>query len=223
MAKKSHQSPTLGLLPRADFLPDRIKNLNTARTNRRWIIALSIGVLLLCAAAVIGTQVLLNIGKQALDAEDAKTQTILEEQARYSDVLALIEKSNRLRLAYIVTSEPEVDWKGLIALATDSVPAGGTITSIHLAAPSSVQSTIVTSPLNQIPVVVSMNVTVRTQQLTGVSNFLSNAKSWPGYVDSLVSGLTRFSGGYEATLSINFGSAVLAEPSDRDLSVLGVR
>lgn len=123
---------------------------------------------------------------------------------------ALVEESSRLDSAVVVASEPEVDWPAFIALMSKSIPAGGKIKSLNLVAPTAIESTTLTAPLNGEPIVVTAKVTLSSPTFVGVEYFLLDARQWPGYSNTVIDDMNKTEGGYEASVTISFGLGILA-------------
>ncbi len=222
MASKNNVQPKVGQIPKADFLPPRVRQLHEARWNRH---KLAVATVLVSAICAVGYAVSYNAfqGSQAnLLAAQAQTQSILSGQSRFADIVALLNQSNRLDAALTVVQEKDVAWKTLIGLMQESLPQGGRIANLSLNGLSSMESTTSVEALTGKSVAVTVNVTLESPTYQGVEYFLLDSRQWPGYVNATLGSITDKGTSFVGELNILLDANVLSSHSGEPTGLLGV-
>ena len=213
MARERNRLPRVGQTPRADFMPPRVRMLYAGRISRGRLAAVTVVVLAVCALAYFGAQSLLLTSQRQLDHARAKTDEILVEQAKFSDIVTFLTESDHLGAAYVLASATETDWSSLIQDMVAGVPTGGAITSLSLEAPSAVESPTDTAPITLI--------SLRTQSFVDLEYYLLNATSWKGFSNSVITSMRAKGSVFESTLTISFGVKAFAQANAKNLAGIG--
>ena len=221
MARERNRLPRVGQTPRADFMPPRVRMLYAGRISRGRLTAVTVVVLAACALAYFGAQSLLLTSQRQLDHARAKTDEILVEQAKFSDIVTFLTESDHLGAAYVLASATETDWSSLIQDMVAGVPTGGAITSLSLEAPSAVESPTDTAPITREPVVVKALISLRTQSFVDLEYYLLNATSWKGFSNSVITSMRAKGSVFESTLTISFGVKAFAQANAKNLAGIG--
>lgn len=209
MSKSLNREPIPGGVPRADFLPSKIRELHDGRKNRHKLAISTLILAALCAVGYSWSQAdWLDSGHKLAKSRQV-TERILAKESRYSDIVALVQEAKQLRAAGIVTSQSEVAWNSLVNLIAKSLPEGGSLSSIDLSSPSAIESVGVTAPLTGAPLLVNATVTITSPTLKGVEYFLLDARQWQGYSNAVISGVSKQGGKYVGSLTIYLDAAAL--------------
>jgi hypothetical protein len=209
MTKKLNRMPIPGAVPRADFLPDRIRVLHDGRKNRFRLAVATLLVVLVSASGYFASRSLFLDNQAKVAHSRLITERILSREGRYSDVLAMVQESKQLRSSYTVASQTKVSWGTLLTRISRAIPAGGAIKSVNLAAPSALESSTVTAPLSGRPLLVTATISLSSPTYSGVEYFLLDARQWPGYSNAVIGGVSKKGADYQASLTIYFDANVL--------------
>ena len=209
MSKSLNRVPSLGGVPRADFLPTKIRELHAGRKNRHNLAISTLIVAALCTVGYSWSQAVWSVSDEKLSQSRQVTERILAKESRYSDIVALVQEAKGLRAAQTVTSQSEVAWNSLVNLIAKSIPEGGSLSSIDLTAPSSIESVGAKAPLTGAPLLVNATITITSPSFRGIEYFLLDARQWPGYSNAVISGVSKQGGNYVGSLTIYLDAKAL--------------
>lgn len=116
--------------PTVQLLPSSIRDRATTRSRMRTgVLFIVLGLLIAAGLVVLGT-VRATQAQQALDAANARSVSLIAEQAKYADAVAmdrLITQAHQLQAS---ATETEIDWGPLIRSLISQLPAGGELTTV---------------------------------------------------------------------------------------------
>lgn len=216
MAKSSNQLPRVGMSPRADFLPPKVRELHEARWNRH---KLAIATVIVSALCAVGYAVALNSYDNSqvnLVAHQNETQKILNSQKKYADILSLTNESNRLDSAMSVVAQRDVAWQPLLGLIKKSLPIGGNLISFSLSGTGAIESAIGSDPISKQPTAVSASIAIQSPTFQGLEFFLLDARQWPGYQSGSITGVQNKNSVYMGVVNVNLGLKVLSNRAQVD-------
>ena len=213
MPNKVKELPSLNAIPKADFLPPRIRELHEGRKNRHNLATAALAVACLCSIATMVANTQLFAAENRLAVAEEQTSEILTQQSHYSDIVELIRDSQNLDAAYTVVSEKVVDYAKLLRQIKRSLPAGGRLIELSLASPSSTESPTSKAPLSGQDILVSAKVGMSVSEFEAVEFFLLDARQWPGYSNATITSMTKRESGYLATVVVNLGIGALLKPA----------
>lgn len=209
MTNKLNRLPIPGNVPRADFLPARIRVLHAGRMNRLRLAVATLLVVLISASGYVAARSVFLENQAKVAQSRLITERILSREGRYSDVLAMVQESKQLRSAYTVASQSKVSWGIFLTRINRAIPAGGAITSVNLTAPSALESSTATAPLTGRPLLVTATISLSSPTYAGVEYFLLDARQWPGYSNAVIGGVSKKGADYQASITIYFDATVL--------------
>lgn len=212
MPDKAKELPSLNTVPRADFLPPKIRELHAGRKNRHNLAVATLAVAFLCSIATMLANAQLYAAQSRLATAEEQTSEILTQQSHYSDIVELIRDSQNLDAAYTVVSEKVVDYGKLLRQVKRALPAGGRLIELSLTSPSSTESPTSKAPLSGQDILVSAKVGMNVAEFQAVEFFLLDARQWPGYSNATITSMTKRETGYLATVVVNFDIGALLKP-----------
>ncbi len=176
MSGKDASGLTIGGEPRIDFLPPEVKAGKQAKKTRRSLVVLVVLVVAACAAGYVFATTLAVQSQVMLAAEQAKTQELLAEQAKYSEAGAVSRQLKTAIDARLVGSATEIQWREYLASLQATLPSGMAITGATIDS----QSASEIAPFPDVPL---QQLRVMTIQMTASSPDLNSVATW---LDTLV-------------------------------------
>lgn len=198
----------LGGSPRADLLPPEIKAAAKLRADRRGFIALLIVVVVLVAGGIGAANWLARTNAAELDASDARTAQILQEQLQYAEVNNANLDIAAGEIARSRATSTEIDWESEITDIVGTLPDGAVLAS--LTATSSTTLDPVTAPLSPLEGdrIAELQLTVNTTGIPDTASWIRDLSSLKGFVDATPSTLVAGQGGVVTTLILHLNSEV---------------
>jgi hypothetical protein len=204
MSPRKHEVKlVLGGQPRADLLPPEIRVEAKARRQRRSIAAGLMGVLLIAVGGYALATAIAGGSQGALTNELARTDGLLLEKGRYTEVSRLAAQVDAAVTARQIATSTEVDWKTFLADSAALMPPEMSVATV------SVTSATPMTPLDQAegplrPVrVVEIVFTARSSTLPDSADWLEAQQSLPGYVDASVTSINADGGAYMSNLTLH--------------------
>ncbi|MEY9952574.1 hypothetical protein [Leifsonia sp. EB34] len=195
----------VGVEPRVDLLPAEIR---TARKHERIVRRMVVGLVVTVAvvvAAVLGAAAYALTAGVAATAEQARSDSLLKQQAQYAPLRAAQSEAALVKAAQAVGGATDIDWSALGDALLKSLPAGATITNVSIDAASPLapyqQSLVPGTPIR----VATATVTINAPDLNAVTQWLSTVGSLPNVVDSSAGTITVQATGYQAIATIHYG------------------
>lgn len=133
MSRDNPRSSTglvIGAPPKANLLPPEVGAMARGKVARRNAIALVILAVLVVIAGYAGAAVLASGAQAQLDAANDRTQSLLKEQLKYSEVAQVKNLLAAAEAAKQVGMSTEVDWKTYLDNIQKSLPAGTLVTNV---------------------------------------------------------------------------------------------
>ncbi|MBX3088638.1 MAG: hypothetical protein KF742_09105 [Cryobacterium sp.] len=133
MSRDNPRSSTglvIGAPPKANLLPPEVGAMARGKVARRNAIALVILAVLVVIAGYAGAAVLASGAQAQLDAANDRTQSLLKEQLKYSEVSQVKNLLAAAEAAKQVGMSTEVDWKTYLDNIQKSLPAGTLVTNV---------------------------------------------------------------------------------------------
>ena len=188
----------IGGEPRIDFLPPEVKSGNVARRTRRSLTALVLIVVVACAAGYVFATTLAVQSQVKLAEEQAHTQQLLAEQAKYSEVRTVTSATAAVEDARIVGSATEIVWADYLSELQASLPAGATIESFTVDSQAAFEPVADVSVPLQRPRIATIAFTVRVPSLPVVDALLVSLRELDGYAGAAVTTIGLEDGTYLA-------------------------
>lgn len=198
----------LGREPRVDLMPQSIRlQRKRSKTARRLGFAL-VGVVVLTVAGVAGSTYVSIAAQLNLALEQANTQTILQQQAKYLPVRKIQDQVGLVQAAQQVGASTEIDWKAYLTKVQNTLPAGVQMTTVKIdsASPLAVYAQA-TAPL-QGSRIATLSFAATTKTLPQVPAWLNALATLPGYADGAPGTVTRNDDGtYVANVTLHINEA----------------
>jgi hypothetical protein len=199
----------IGGEPRVDLLPPEVR---AQRNGRRTLTALGFGVLgiaLVVLLATGGASFLALEAQGQLAAEQARTGTLLAQQAKYLDVRKVQDHVKLIQAAQQVGASTEIDWKAYLNRVQGTLPANVTIgtVTIDAASPLAIYAQP-TAPL-QGARVATLSFTASSPTLPQVPVWLDALATLPGFADAVPGSVTldSSSGAYSVSITMHINEA----------------
>ncbi len=206
---------TLGGEPRVHLLPPQVLLDRKGRVVRR---RLGVGILAVLVLVAIGFGVasltLVNSQANLLTAQN-QTSSILQQQAKYGDVLKVKADASAIQASQKLATAQEILWAPFYESFEDTLPAGATVTSLSASlddpfGTTPVSPTTTTGPLEGVHIAtINGTVTMPQASIAGWLNVLPKLK---GFVDVTPNNVAASSGGnYTVTITMHIDKDVLAD------------
>jgi hypothetical protein len=210
-ARKSAHEPYQAGEPRVQLLPPLVKQREKSRRTRRllaFVIVVSIGVAL---AGVAYGYLRAVQAEVALLAEQARTEQILAEQAKYAEAAqkaALVAASEEAQRQ--VTAN-EIDWLDLFNEVATYLPAGSSISKVAVHAPAPWETALVPEGELRAPRVAIVDLTIASPDYALAAAFVRAIWKMEGVADVVITGSTVDTGGYLTTIAVTLDENVRSE------------
>lgn len=205
--KKTTGPLIIGGLPRVDLLPPEVKARQRGKGVRRNLVVLLVVLLATVIAAAGGANYLSIKAQQLLTAEQSKTQDLLSQQAKFSEVRVVQDQLGLVKAAQTVGASTEVDWSGYLSAIQRTLPAGVSIESVNIAASSPIAPVPqATGPLQGARVATLM-ISASSPTLPAIPAWLDALSALPGFVDAVPGSVTQngTGGGYTTSVTMHVG------------------
>ncbi|TFD06676.1 MULTISPECIES: hypothetical protein [unclassified Cryobacterium] len=194
----------LGGEPRAELLPPELKAARQGRLLRRVMSIVAAGVVLVVIAVVATVTVQAAGAQSKLSAAEARTNELMLESAKYSEVRSIQNQIDMTAVARQLAAATEIDWRAYLVAVRASLPSDVTIEAISIGSGSpwvEYEQSIV--PLYN-PRVASLRLSLTSPTLPAVPMWLTNLRTLPGYADAHPGSVTRTeTGQYVVEMVIN--------------------
>ncbi|WP_157157212.1 hypothetical protein [Diaminobutyricimonas sp. LJ205] len=171
----------IGGAPKADLLPPSIREARKFRGVARLLVAAVIVVALVVAAGV-GLAFVRAMSSQAdLLAEQERTTALLLEQQKYAEARDAARQVDGAKIAMMLGTTTEIDWKASLDEINATLPAGLTLTSVVFDALAPGEAVpVVEMPLQE-DWVATLTLTAASPTVPDVESWLNNLVSITGF------------------------------------------
>ena len=178
------QEVAVGASPRVSLLPPELAVRAASRTAHRRLALAVVGVLVVTAAGVGITAALAADAQRGLDTARLDTQSLLAQQAKYSEVSALETKVATVTDARLYGTSTEIDWSAYLAKVSATLPAGSTLLEANVSAAAPWEADVVAAgPLRSNPAA-TLELRVRSAADADITTWMKSLAELPGYADS---------------------------------------
>lgn len=130
--------------PQVNLLPIEIIQARNLKALQR-VLAVTVGGVVVCLAAVsVFSGLRVDAAQSAFETEQARTTTLLAEQAKYSPVTTVITRLTETQQAFGFAAMTEVLWADYISLVAGATPEGVLITDFSVQSATSIAGGAVT-------------------------------------------------------------------------------
>jgi hypothetical protein len=179
----------IGGEPRVHLLPPQVLARKRGKALRRRLGLGLVGIVILVAAGLGLATISMISSQSALLAAQEQTTSILQQQAKYGEVLKVKADVSSIQSSQKLATAQEIAWQPYIADLQSTLPVGGSITALTagIDAPFATPPAV-TDPL-QGPRIASLTVTVMMPQAT-ISGWLDSLPKLKGFVDETPNSVT---------------------------------
>jgi Tfp pilus assembly protein PilN len=202
----------LGGVPRANLLPPEVGLAAKARSMRRGLSVLVVAAMVLVGVGYGLATLRAAAAQGALDDENARTASLLAEQAKYVEVRSVNNTLKLTTAARQVGASTEINWQAYLQSIQASLPAGTTVTDFTAASGSPwVAFQQPTVPL-QGERIAELVFTATSPSLPDVQAWLNALKTLKGFVDASPGTvqLQEDDGTYEVKITMHISQEALS-------------
>jgi Tfp pilus assembly protein PilN len=209
-AKAASDGLIVGGEPRVHLLPPQVLARKQSRVIRRRLGMGLVGVIVLVAIGLGLASVALASSQNALLSAQQETTSILQQQAKYGDVLKVKADDATIQAAQKQATAQEISWQPFIKSFEATLPANASITSISADIDSPFAAAQpVTVPL-QGPRIATVTATLSMKQ-SSIAGWLNSLPALKGFVDVTPDNVAiGSSGDYVVSITLHLNKDVLA-------------
>ena len=206
--KKQAKELIIGGESQLDFLPKEIRKRRRGKVLRRRLgFSIFVIVLLLVGCAALVRAQAIQAQKN-LAIEEANTQFLIKEQAKYSEVAKAQQTIATIQAAQEVGTSTEINWKEYLTSVQGTLPSNVKIQTINIdSATPFAPYTQATAPL-QGSRIATLSFTALSPTLPKVPTWLIALTTLPGYSDASPGSVTRTeTGTYSVNITMHINEA----------------
>jgi Tfp pilus assembly protein PilN len=171
----------LGGVPRADLLPQEVRNQQRGKALvRKLIVGLVILAVLVAGGIGFATVRSMTAGV-LLTAERARTDALLAEQLTYAEARSVNNAITLAVTAREVGMATEIDWEAYLAEIDATIPAGISLTSIRVDSISPAEALVVPEAPLQGESVATISIEATSQSVPEVETWLDQMETLTGF------------------------------------------
>jgi len=196
---------------RANLLPPEVGIAARGRAMRRSASALVVLSLFLVIAGFAGASVLALVEQGKLDAANVRTDELVQEQSKYSEVQRVNSMLLAANAAQQVGTSTEIDWKAYLVSIQKSLPSGTLVTNVS----ADTATPIVDFAQPSVPLqgdrIGELRFTATSTSLPDVETWLEALAKLTGYVDATPGSVTlnAVTTLYEVTITMHINTDAL--------------
>jgi len=182
LSKAANDSLALGASPRVHLLPPEVLQGQRAKSQRRLLLGILVGVVVLVIAGVGAATVAVFAANSNLSAEQSRTAGLLAEERKYGSVTNVQTQVNDIKAAQALGVYGEVSWQPYVATIQSTLLPGMSITSLQTTlvagspAPTGAEST-------QAPYIATILIEAHSPKAQ-ISDWLTALGTLKGFVDA---------------------------------------
>ena len=201
----------LGGPPQANLLPPEVGLAAKSRAMRRNATGLIVLAVLLVVAAYGGISVLALAAQGQLDTATARTQQLVAEQGKYSEVKQVTTMLEAAGAAQQVGTSTEIDWEAYLTDIQNSLPAGTLVTNVVAETATPITPFAQPSVPLQGDRIGELRFTATSTSLPDVEQWLDALAKLSGYVDASPGSVTLNTDAknYEVTITMHVNKDAL--------------
>ncbi|MDJ0334132.1 hypothetical protein QMG83_02725 [Salinibacterium sp. G-O1] len=209
--KQSSARLVVGGPAHANLLPPEVGIAARARAMRRTASVLVVLSVALVLASVVAVSVLALVEDAKLDAANARTDQLVQEQAQYSEVLRVKGMLEAASAAQLVGTSTEIDWKSYLVNIQNSLPEGTLVTNVSAETATPIVDFVQPSVPLQGDRIGELRFTATSTSLPNVEAWLVALSTLTGYVDASPGSVTldEESLTYQVTITMHINTDAL--------------
>jgi Tfp pilus assembly protein PilN len=223
MSRKSQNSGRLivGGPAQANLLPPEVGFAARGRVVRRAAIALVVLSVLLVVVASVGVSVLAAVEQGRLAEANARTDQLVQQQAKFSEVQRVKSLLATAEAAEQVGTSTEIDWKAYLVDIQNSLPSGTLVTNVSAETATPIADFVQPSVPLQGDRIGELRFTATSTSLPNVEAWLNSLAKLTGYVDAAPGsvGLNTRTELYEVTITMHINREALLLRFDEEARI----
>lgn len=201
---------TIGGPARANLLPPEVGLAAQGRVMRRNAVAVVVLAVLLVAAGYAGVAFLAGGAQGQLDAANQRTQDLLVEQAKYSEVRGVKTLLQTATAARMAATSTEIDWKDYLGNIQAILPTGTLVTNVVANTATPLAGFSQPSVPLQGTRIGELTFTATSASLPDVETWLQSLAKLTGYVDATPGSVNlQADGTYQASITMHINKDAL--------------
>jgi hypothetical protein len=200
---------TLGGEPRVHLLPPQVVARKKARAIRRRLGLGIVGMILIVGIAGGLAEVASVSAQSALITAQSETTNILQQQAKYGDVLKVKADSLAIQSSQSLSTAQEISWQPFIVSFQKTLPVGASIASINAGVDAALAGAPVATVPLQGPHIATITASLTMKQ-SEISGWLDSLPSIKGFVDVTPDSITSANGSYTVAITMHLNQDALA-------------
>jgi len=213
MSRKTQSNGRLviGGPAQANLLPPEVGIAAQGRVLRRTASLLVVLSIVLVLAGFAGATMLTLLEQGKLDAANTRTDELVQEQAKYSEVLQVNSMLAAASAAKQVGTSTEIDWKDYLVSIQKSLPSGTLVTNVSAETATPISDFVQPSVPLQGDRIGELRFTATSTSLPNVEAWLDALAKLTGYVDAAPGSvsLNEQTELYEVTITMHINADAL--------------
>jgi len=195
----------------ANLLPPEVGLAARGRAMRRSASALVVLSIFLVIAGFAGASVLALVEQAKLDEANARTDQLVQEQSKYSEVQRVNSMLAAANAAQQVGTSTEIDWKAYLVNIQRSLPSGTLVTNVSADTATPILDFVQPSAPLQGDRIGELRFTATSTSLPDVETWLEALAKLTGYVDATPGSVTLNADTtlYEVTITMHINADAL--------------
>ena len=209
--KQSNGRLVVGGPAQANLLPPEVGIAAQARVMRRTASVLVVLSVILVLAAYAAVSVLTVVEQGRLDAANVRTDALVQEQSKYSEVQRVQSMLLAANAAQQVGTSTEIDWKAYLVSIQKSLPSGTLVTNVSAETATPIADFVQPSVPLQGDRIGELRFTATSTSLPNVETWLEALAKLTGYVDATPGSVSLNSQSelYEVTITMHINADAL--------------
>ena len=209
-SSRKKNTPFAPGVPKADFLPDSLRNKRAIAKSLRRLREVVIASALVCVTVYIFATVI-SLGSAGLiTLEQDRVQRLVADQGKYKDIRTMLSKISQIEAVRIVALAPEVMWADFFASLQATLPAGSSTQSITIVARSTMENSSTPKVALKGESVATVTLVVLLPSLSSIEQWVKSLESISGVADVTLNSASSTPQGYQANVSLSLTSKALA-------------
>jgi hypothetical protein len=210
ISRSPNETLVLGGIPRVHLLPTEVAKGQRAKSQRRLLLAVLGGVVVLVIAGIGAATVAVFSANASLSAEQARTAGLLVEQRKFGSVTSVQAQVNDIKAAQTLGVDGEVAWQPYFGTVQATLLPGMSITSIQTTLATASQAA--GTEALQAPYIATVLIEAHSPKAQ-ISDWLKALGTLKGFVDANPGNvqLDETSGDYTVNVVMHVNSDALAD------------
>jgi hypothetical protein len=213
-AARNDGSLIVGGVPRAELLPPELEIVKRLRAQRRSIVTLGVLVVIAVIAGYALATFFDTLSKVQLDAAEATSAGLIEEQAKYVEVQQLEQQVSAAKKARAIGTATEIDWRLLVEEVQATAVGDLRVTSIVVQAGTPITPFEDTTVPLEHPRVAEVKLISRAGKASSAAIWLAKLGQLPGFADARIDSIVAEGGGYNINATVHLNDVIFTHRFD---------